>query len=544
MLSGLPTGFTARAEEETDCCRIPADVARATARPARGAALSSRARCWTAGAWRPDDASRRDRPGRPARRRARAHARWSSARRDTTIREAAQRMSDGRARRASSSTAAASARDPHRPRPAHARRRRRACPPTTPVSAAMTAPAVHGVGRPHRARGAAGHARPRHPPPARRLGDRPRSSASSRTPTSSAAEARTPFHLRAAIARAPTTSTRSSQAAREPAPDDRRAAPRARRRRCTSPASTRWSSTRSPAADRPRRRRGRRARRSPFAWLALGSVARREATPGLRRRERDRPGSGDAHGDERSSSTRCAISRRVEAGPARVRPAPDEKGTTAANPLLVRSLASWQRAAQQLARGPHAGAGADPRLGRRRQPHGVGDPHRGVASPRPSAPRAATRRCCASWRASRSPTARPPASCAGSSSSTPASTAAGWTSSTAASSHRRPRPLGGDGRRGDERLDARAPARRGRGRHAVGGRRRHAGRRLPARDGPAPRAPGRAARGRARSPTTTSIPPRSARSRARYLKEAFRAVASVQKGVRRAQPGCGDGVVV
>ena len=30
MLSGLPTGFTARAHDETTCLRIPADVARAT----------------------------------------------------------------------------------------------------------------------------------------------------------------------------------------------------------------------------------------------------------------------------------------------------------------------------------------------------------------------------------------------------------------------------------------------------------------------------------------------------------------------------------
>ena len=42
----------------------------------------------------------------------------------------------------------------------------------------------------------------------------------------------------------------------------------------------------------------------------------------------------------------------------------------------------------------------------------------------------------------------------------------------------------------------------------------HAGRCLPARDGPAPRASGRAAPGRARSPTTTSTRQRSARSRA------------------------------
>ena len=48
---------------------------------------------------------------------------------------------------------------------------------------------------------------------------------------------------------------------------------------------------------------------------------------------------------------------------------------------------------------------------------------------------------------------------------------------------------------------------------------------------PAPRAPGRAARGRARSPTTTSIPAALSPLTRTYLKEAFRAVASVQKRV-------------
>ena len=39
MLSGLPTGFAARAAEDTLTYRIPADVAYRSARPARDAAL-------------------------------------------------------------------------------------------------------------------------------------------------------------------------------------------------------------------------------------------------------------------------------------------------------------------------------------------------------------------------------------------------------------------------------------------------------------------------------------------------------------------------
>ena len=88
----------------------------------------------------------------------------------------------------------------------------------------------------------------------------------------------------------------------------------------------------------------------PFAWLALGSVARREATPGSDV-ESAIALQGDAHGDEVLEHA-LAISRRVEAGLLACGLTPDEKGTTAANPLLVRSLASWQRAARSWLEDP------------------------------------------------------------------------------------------------------------------------------------------------------------------------------------------------
>ena len=146
---------------------------------------------------------------------------------------------------------------------------------------------------------------------------------------------------------------------------------------------------------------------APFAWLALGSLARREALPGSDvdsavawRGEDDDPAILELRaGGRAAASTRasCACGLRVDA-----------RGTTAANPLLVRSLASWRRAAQSWLEDPtqeqalilvSVVVDSRPvwgirtgRLARR------GLPRR--------APR--TRRSCASWRASRSPSARPP----------------------------------------------------------------------------------------------------------------------------------------
>jgi CBS domain-containing protein len=88
----------------------------------------------------------------------------------------------------------------------------------------------------------------------------------------------------------------------------------------------------------------------PFAWLALGSVARREATPGSDV-ESAIVLQGDAPGDALIEHA-LSISRRVEAGLRACGLRPDERGTTATNPLLVRSLASWQRAARSWLEDP------------------------------------------------------------------------------------------------------------------------------------------------------------------------------------------------
>jgi len=90
--------------------------------------------------------------------------------------------------------------------------------------------------------------------------------------------------------------------------------------------------------------------RNLFARLALGSVARREATPGSDV-ESAIVLQGDAPGDALIEHA-LVISRRVEAGLLACGLRPDERGTTATNPLLVRSLASWQRAARSWLEDP------------------------------------------------------------------------------------------------------------------------------------------------------------------------------------------------
>ena len=62
MLSGLPTGFEARAGEDTVCYRIPAEVAQEPLSPPGRACGSSRARCSSRRAEAPARPSHRARP--------------------------------------------------------------------------------------------------------------------------------------------------------------------------------------------------------------------------------------------------------------------------------------------------------------------------------------------------------------------------------------------------------------------------------------------------------------------------------------------------
>ena len=444
MLSGLPTGFTARAPRgrRSATASPPTSPAPLLGRPealryvvalAAGPRAPGARRGRRAGgdATRPTSPSPRSCAGR-----------WSSARRRPRIREAAQRMTRAGRHVASSSTSA-SALGILTDRDLRTRVVAGGLSADAPVSAAMTRAGLHG----------------RRPTA---LGARccwTCSTAASATARSLSATGRVlgvvedadlvgrrdahSFHLRAAIARATTT----RRARRR-----RRATCARRSSRCTARATAPLHVAGDPlggrrrahpAADRARRRRVGRAAERPFAWLALGSLARREATAGLRRRQRAWRGAARTTRPGDLSSYALAISRRVDGGAApRAACALDARGTTAANPLLVRSLASWRRAAQSWLEDPTqeqalilVSVVVDSRP--------VWGIHTGRLARRGLPRRArAIRRCCASWRASRSPTARPPASCAGSSSSTPASTAAGWTSSTAASCRSSTSPAG------------------------------------------------------------------------------------------------------
>jgi CBS domain-containing protein len=89
-----------------------------------------------------------------------------------------------------------------------------------------------------------------------------------------------------------------------------------------------------------------------FAWLALGSQARREAMPGS-----DVDSAivwyGDGDGDSAQiRSALGAIADRVVEGLARCGFPKDEQGATAANPAFIRSLESWQDAARSWLEDP------------------------------------------------------------------------------------------------------------------------------------------------------------------------------------------------
>jgi CBS domain-containing protein len=342
MLSGLPTGFTARAHGDTTCLRIPADVARSTLGRPEALRFLSRS-LLDRGRLEPRREEAVDPADQPV---------ASLVRRplvvcapDTAIREAARRMTDAGAScvvvEGGGELGILTDRD-LRSRVVAAGRSA-----DDPVAAAMTAPAVTIAA--DRAgslalldmldRGI------RHLPVVSATGI---VLGVVEDADLAAVEARTPFHLRAAIARAATVEA-LAHAMRDLAPTIV-ALHRAR----ADP--LRLAAVHSVVVDALTRRLIELAVTEvgplevPFVWLALGSVARREATPGSDV-ESAMAWGGDEGGDERVEHA-LTISRRVEAGLRACGLRPDEKGTTASNPLLVRSLASWQRAARSWLEDP------------------------------------------------------------------------------------------------------------------------------------------------------------------------------------------------
>jgi CBS domain-containing protein len=335
MLSGLPAGFTARAHGETTCLRIPADVARAVL--GRPEALRYLSRSLLA---RGRLAPAREPATEPADQPVEALVRRPLVvcEPDATIREAAQRMTA-----AGVTCVVVDAGDAFgilTDRDVRSRVVAAGLSADDPVAAAMTAPAVTvAAGRTGALalldmldRGI------RHLPVVSATGE---ILGVVEDADLAAAEARTPFHLRAAIGRAPTVDA-LTQAMRELRPTTV-ALHRAR----ADP--LRIAAVHSVVVDALTRRlidlavAELGALEVPFVWLALGSVARREATPGS-----DVESAVAWQGDEQEEllDHALAITRRVEAGLAACGLRPDPRGTTAANPLLARSLASWRRAAR------------------------------------------------------------------------------------------------------------------------------------------------------------------------------------------------------
>jgi len=91
----------------------------------------------------------------------------------------------------------------------------------------------------------------------------------------------------------------------------------------------------------------------PFTWFALGSLARREAVPS------SDVDSALAWGDDNSGAEARDVAdyleratRAVDEGLRACGMSPDAHGASAANPLFARSLASWHRAARSLSEDP------------------------------------------------------------------------------------------------------------------------------------------------------------------------------------------------
>ena len=90
----------------------------------------------------------------------------------------------------------------------------------------------------------------------------------------------------------------------------------------------------------------------PFTWYALGSLARREAVPSS---DVDSALAWDGAGEGDSAEAAGyvgRVTRAVDEGLRACGMSPDEHGASAANPIFARSLASWRRAARSLSDDP------------------------------------------------------------------------------------------------------------------------------------------------------------------------------------------------
>ena len=87
----------------------------------------------------------------------------------------------------------------------------------------------------------------------------------------------------------------------------------------------------------------------PFTWFALGSLARREAAPSS---DVDSALAWDGTVPGDAAGYFARVTRAVDEGLRACGISPDEHGASAANPIFARSLASWRRAARSLSDDP------------------------------------------------------------------------------------------------------------------------------------------------------------------------------------------------
>jgi CBS domain-containing protein len=90
----------------------------------------------------------------------------------------------------------------------------------------------------------------------------------------------------------------------------------------------------------------------PFTWFALGSLARREAVPSS---DVDSALAWEGASEGRSAEVTGyfrRVTQAVDEGLRACGMSPDEHGASAANPIFARSLASWRRAARSLSEDP------------------------------------------------------------------------------------------------------------------------------------------------------------------------------------------------
>jgi CBS domain-containing protein len=90
----------------------------------------------------------------------------------------------------------------------------------------------------------------------------------------------------------------------------------------------------------------------PFTWFALGSLARREAVPSSDVDSALAWEDAENGPDIEAASYMGRVSRAVDEGLRACGVSPDAHGASAANPIFARSLASWHRAARSLSDDP------------------------------------------------------------------------------------------------------------------------------------------------------------------------------------------------